>query len=151
MKKVTLVFIITIAIVLAFSVSSFAANNNMASNTMNSVRNVMDGAGNVMEDAVGSMSNGIRNGVSAVGNTVNGAMTSDTDNNFANDNTNYNATRTATTRAMTTGGATGGFLGMSETAFSWLVLGIVGAITIALVWFYGKQYENRYNHDNENY
>lgn len=149
MKKATLIGIITIAIVLLFSASSFAANN-IASDAMNGIRNTMDSAGNVMEDAVGGMSNGIRNGISAVGNTVNGTMTSDTDDNFANGDANYNARRTATTRAMTTGGASG-FLGMSETTWTWLILGIVGAITIALVWFYGKQYENRYNHNDDNY
>ena len=86
MKKIALIGTITIIAILLFSISSFATNNNnnnMASDAANGMRNVMDGAGNVMEDAASSISNGVRNGVSAVKNTLNGGMTSDTDDNFA--------------------------------------------------------------------
>jgi len=53
---------------------------------------------------------------------------------------NYTATRTATTN--------NNFLGMSDTAWTWLILGIVGAAIVGLVWYYGAQYEHRnYNND----
>lgn len=160
MKKLTIIALITALAVLLFGISSFAANN-IASDAVNGVRNVVGGAENVIGGAAGSITNGIRNGVSDVdnstdntmgtmnnnrnttGNTM-GTMTTDTNNNGG-----YNATRTATTRMATTG-ATGTFLGMGATAWGWLIMAIVGIVTVALVWFYGKERELNYN-NNDNY
>lgn len=148
MKKITLIAITTILAVILFGISSFAANN-IASDAVNGVRNVVGGAENAVGGAISGMTNGVRNGMSAVGNTVHDAgntmksgMTTDTNNN------GYNATRTATTRMATNNSAT--FLGMNATAWGWLIMATVGIITVALVWYYGKERENSYNHD-DNY
>ena len=159
MKRITLIAIATIFAVILFGVSSFAANN-IASDAAHGIGNV-----------VGGMTNGIRNGISAVGNTLqgndndtmttrnnnnneptgnnnrNGAMTTDTNNG------GYNANRTATTRAATTrmGTTTSDtFLGMNATAWGWFIMAVVGIVTVALVWYYGKERETSYNHD-DNY
>lgn len=156
MKKVTLIAITTILAVLLFGISSFAANN-IASDAVNGVRNVVGGAENAVEGAASGIANGVRNGMSAVGNTMEnagdtmkGSMTSDTNNG------DYDATRTTTRSATTTrmgtntGSAT--FLGMSATAWTWFVMAAVGILTIALVWYYGKERETKYsNSNNDNY
>lgn len=144
MKRITLIVTATILAILLFSVSSFATNN-IASNAAQGVRNVVGGAENVVENAASGITNGIRNGVSNAENTMNKSMTSTTNNN-----TNYNATRTATTRMATTG-TNNTFFGMNAITWSWLILAIVGIITVALVWYYGKQFESNYNHNDDNY
>ena len=160
MKKISLIAITTIFTVLLFGVSSFATNNNMATDAMQGVRNVVNGTGNVVGGAVGGMTNGIRNGMSAIGNTfdmtddeTNDDMTTtDTNNGRAmttdTNNGGYDATRTATTRSATD---TGNFLGMSETAWVWFIMAAVAIATIALVWYYGKERETKYNHNDNNY
>lgn len=162
MKKITLIGLFTVLAVLLFGISSFAANN-IASDAVNGIRNVVGGAENAIGGAAAGITNGIRNGVSGVenvtentigtmttnrnnatGNTM-GSMTTDTNNGGG-----YNATRTATTRMATTG-ATGTFLGMGATAWGWLIMATVGIITVALVWYYGKERELNYNHNSDNY
>ena len=151
MKKVTIVGIITIFAVILFGVSSFA-NNNMAQDAVNGVRNVVGGAENVLEGAASGITNGVRNGMSAVGNTVNNAgntmrdgMTSDTNNN------NYNATRTTTTRTIAANDTTNTFFGMGPRAWSLFTLATLGIITVGLVWYYGQQKELKYNDNEDNY
>lgn len=148
MKKITLTAIITIFAVLLFGISSFAANNNIASDAVEGVRNVVGGAENVVGDAISGISNGVRNSIDGVENTV-----SNTGNKMQGTMTNnngYNAERTTSTRMATnTGSST--FLGMGATAWGWLIMAIVGIITVALVWYYGKERESSYNHNDDNY
>ena len=54
-----------------------------------------------------------------------------TQNNNRTNNSNYTATRTATTNQT--------FMGMSSTAWTWLIIGIAGIAIVALVWYYGSQ------------
>ena len=152
MKKKTLfITFLTIIAVMFLSISSFA-ENNMASDAVQGVRNVVGGAENVVEDAAKDIAGGVREGISDVENTgedmtrtdntqqmQGGAMTSD-DNNGG-----YTATRTATTGTGNT------FLGMNATTWTWIIMAIVGIAIVALVWYYGKQNElTSHNHD-DNY
>lgn len=147
MKKKTLIAIITILAFLLFGVSSFA-ENNMASDAVNGIRNFVGGAENVVEDAASGIAGGIREGISDVengaedltkDNAARGGIMTDTNNG------DYTATRTSATGTGNT------FLGMGETAWTFLILGILGVITVALVWYYGKQNEmTTHNHD-DNY
>lgn len=144
MKRFTLIAITTIFSVLIFGISSFAANN-IASDAMQGMRNVVGGAENAVGGAISGVTNGIRNGVNGVENA-----TKNTGNKIAGTtNDGYNAARTATTRAVTN--TSGRFLGMSATAWGWFIMAIVGIITVALVWYYGKEHESNYNHNNDNY
>lgn len=71
---------------------------------------------------------GVKDSVMHTGNNVVGAVRTGT-NNFANaTTTNYTTTRTAAR------GAT--FMGMSSTAWIWLVFGIVALAVILLSWYY---------------
>lgn len=139
MKRITLIVAATILAIFLFGVSSFATNN-IASDAAKGVRNIVGGAENVVENTASGITNGIRNGVSNAENTMNKSMSSATNNN-----TNYNATRTATRATNNT------LFGMNAITWSWVILGIVGIITVALVWYYGKQFESNYNHNDDNY
>ncbi len=146
-KKTWIATAITLAVLLFGFSYSFAANN-MGQEAVNGVRNVVGGAENIVEDTAGGIAGGIKNGVSDVTNgaqnIANGAMTSDTTRNGG-----YSATRTATTRMADTGSGT--FLGMGATAWGWLIMAIVGIVTIALVWYYGKEHEENYSHNDNRY
>lgn len=148
MKKKTWIAIATTLAVLLFGFSYSFAANNIGQEAVNGARNVVGGAENVVEGAAGGIASGIKNGVSDVTNgaknMANGAMTSDTTGNGG-----YSATRTATTRMADTGSAT--FLGMGATAWGWLIMGIVGIVTIALVWYYGKEHEGNYSQNDNRY
>lgn len=145
MKKIRLVGLLTILAVLIFGVSSFAANN-IASDAVNGIRNVVGGAENVVGGAVGGVTNSVRSGVTgtenAARNTTGATMT-------GTNSANYNTARTTTTRTAANTGTRGTFLGMGATAWGWLIMAIVGIITVALVWYYGKERELDYNHNKD--
>lgn len=149
MKKITLTAIVTIFAVLLFGISSFAANN-IASDAVQGVRNVVGGAENVVGGAISGVTNGVRNGVNGVENTANHAGNKMQGTMTTTNNNGYNASRTATTRTATNTGSNT-FLGMGATAWGWFIMAVVGIITVALVWYYGKERESGYNHNDDNY
>lgn len=138
-KLLTTISIIAFSFILGISYS-FAANN-MASDAVQGVRNVVGGAENVVEGAASGVANGVKNVTGATENTMNsatGAVARDGNNG------NYTATRTST-RA----NGTVSFMGLSATGWTWLIMAAFGIITIGLVWYYGKQFENKYESDIE--
>lgn len=81
-------------------------------------------------EALNSTKNAVMNVGNAIGNGV---------KDVANGGMDYTATRTS---------AENNAMGLSSTAWTWLILGIVGIVIVALVWYYGAQYEHRnYNHE----
>lgn len=147
MKKISLIAITTIFAVLLFGVSSFA-ENNIASDAVQGVRNVVGGAENVVGGAISGVTNGVRSGINGVENTASNAGNK-MQGSMTTDNNSYNASRTATN--MSTNAGSGTFLGMGATAWGWFIMATVGIITIALVWYYGKERETSYNHNDDNY
>ena len=149
------IFIITLLSLLLIAICSYSfATNNM----MNSTRNAVGNAGNSVGNAVTGTANAVVNGAKNLGNGVANMandMTNadgDTENDATNTldtnngdmlgttNGDYTATRTAT--------ADTNMFGLSDTAWTWLILGIVGAVIVSLVWYYGAQYNHRnYNND----
>ena len=147
MKLKTLISVVTALTIVIFGVSySFAANNNIASDAAQGIRNIVGGAENVIENTAGGLTNGMRNGMATMDNSTENDTDYTASGSMTTDNNNYTATRTATTRTAATGNDT--FLGMGATAWTWLVMSIVGITTIALVWYYGKERENNYNRNN---
>lgn len=151
---------ITLSIILLTLFCSFTycfANTNMAQDAANGVRNFVSGAENVVENAGSTLMNGIRTGIDATGNVADNMMntTSNTTNGMltTDNNSDYNATRTATTRSVTQNATTdsGTFLGMDPIVLTWLIMGILGIATVGLVWYYGKQKELSYNHNDDKY
>ena len=134
MKKKLL---ISLAIILAsiFSFTVCFATDGLE-NVTNAVRNVVGGVENTVENAAKDVSN-VSKG--ATGSVENG-MNSDTHNSMSRTN-NYNTTRVATGSSNMSGG-------MSASAWTWLILGIVAIAIIAVVWYYSMQLTNgRNNHD----
>ena len=133
---------ILLSIIIMSSYSVFAAKSNtgnIMANVGDSMQNVTEGARNT----VGSIENGIENGAMSVKNTIMG--TTNTMENGAENMTNYVSNNNYT--AQRTAGETT-VLGMTTNTWTWLIIAIVGIAIIALVWYYGAQYEHK-NYDNE--
>ncbi len=134
MKKKLL---ISLAIILAsiFSFTVCFATDGLE-NVTNAVRNVVGGVENTVENAAKDVSNVSKDATGSVENGIN----SDTHNSMSRTN-NYNTTRVATGSSNMSGG-------MSASAWTWLILGIVAIAIIAVVWYYSMQLTNgRNNHD----
>ena len=136
-KRVFTTILVAFALVLC-TTFSFAANN-----LGDNIKDSMNKSGKAIEN----MGNDVKNAVVGAENTVEGMFNNNKDNdnnnnnmmsgimNNNNNNGGYTATRTATTTNET-------FLGMNATAWTWLILGIATIAIVALVWYYGKQYDN---------
>lgn len=151
-KKLLVSIAILLALVFSFTVC-FA--NNGFQNAVDGVRNVVGGAENTIENAAKDISNtsknatqNMENGANNLGNTMannnnsNKNTTGVIGNNGSNNDGRYTATRTATTNNAT-------FMGMSSTAWTWLIIGIAAIGIIAVVWYYSMQL-NSSNYDNRN-
>ena len=141
MKKKLLI----VATILVFSIClctlSFANDaGTMLQDAANGVKNAVGGAENVLENTAGGAANtaknatqGIENGMNNVGNSMSNTMTNITSNAKTNNDTGYTATRTSTATEPAT------FMGMTSTAWTWLIIGIAALAIVALVWYYGTQ------------
>lgn len=141
MKKVLYITLLAIAMfVFSFSYS-FAANEPKA---VQDIRNVVGGAENVVEDAGHGVAEGIRTVTSAGENVMENATHMDGNNSAktTNRNNNYTATRTSAPANNNT------LLGMNSTAWTWIIMAVVGIAIIALVWMYARQFNNDSYHDN---
>lgn len=126
-----------VLVAMAFSFTfCFANDNNMLQDAANGVRNVVGGAENTVEDAAKGVSNASKNTTENMENGANKAGNAMTNNN----NNAYSATRTSTNATTNT------FMGMSATAWTWLIIGIAAIAIVALVWYYGMQL-NSTNYD----
>ena len=143
-------FTLILAVFFLISICSYSlANTNAGNKLMNAGKSV----GNAIGDTAGAIKDGARdltNGANNMMNNMtnaNGDRESDatntigtTDGMFNTGNGDYTATRTTT--------GTNNLLGMSDNTWTWLIVGIVGAVIVGLVWYYGSQFEHRnYNND----
>ena len=144
-KKIFLsIFFIILSIVFGFSYT-FAANNPVGN-----IRNAVGGAENVVEDAAMGITNGAREGMNKIehaGQNASNDMKNKT--NMSSNDSNYTSQRTSTRMASTEGN----FFTNNSTLWTWVTMAILGVIIVALVWYYGKQfnYTDNYHDDNENY
>lgn len=135
MTKKIIAFILALCI-LCLTCSVFAANNELNDSlhkTTNTVRNVVGGAENVVENGAAAIGNGVKD----LGNTFSaGASRVTTDATNMAHNDGYAATRTANT---------GTFAGMNGNTWTWFILAIAALAIIGLVWYYAMQNKNEYN------
>lgn len=141
-------FTLLLISLLIFSISFSLATTNVGNDLMTagkSVGNAVKGTADAAVDGARDLSNGTDNMINDMTN-ANGDKESDATNTLAttdgileNIDGDYTATRTSTIN--------GSLLGMSEMTWTWLILGIVGAVIVALVWYYGAQYEHRNYND----
>lgn len=128
------------SIIFTFSMSFANDTSNMLKDAANGVKNAVGGAENVVENAAGGASNTAKNMTNSIENGANSATNSmknstgtvkDTNNNT--NNQGYMATRTSTDNGVAK------FMGMTSTAWTWLIMGIATIAIVALVWYYGNQ------------
>ena len=146
MKNKILISAFMFIICLTFLSSCSFANNAMQS-AGNAVKNVGNTIGNAAAQTGNALVNGTRNLLTDAENMGNTVM-NDTEN-MTTDNTSviYDTNNDDYTAQRTAAGNTGLF-GMDNTMSTWLILGIIGAVIVGLVWYYGAQYEHRdYNND----
>lgn len=131
-KKMLVIFAILTIGIFSFSVCFANNDGSMLQDAANGVRDAVGGAENAIEDGAKGIANTTK---SATGSAENAMENKDnsgmTQNNNRTNNSNYTATRTATTNQT--------FMGMSSTAWTWLIIGIAGIAIVALVWYYGSQ------------
>ena len=125
-----------LAICIIFATSFVFANNagteteQSLNKTGESVKNVMDNAGNMVRDGVGHIENGIED----LGNTFSAGAARTPSNN---DNTrNYTTARTSN--------GTATFAGMTANTWIWFVMAIAAVAIVALVWYYAMQNDTHY-------
>ena len=131
-KKMLVIFAILTIGIFSFSVCFANNDGSMLQDAANGVRDAVGGAENAIEDGAKDIANTTKgvtgSAENAMENKDNSGMTQ---NNNRTNNSNYIATRTATTNQT--------FMGMSSTAWTWLIIGIAGIAIVALVWYYGSQ------------
>lgn len=144
MNKKFFITLATIFSIILFGITYSFAGNNIGEDAVEGVRNFVNGAENVVEDTAKNVGEGIRSGVTDVKDAV-----QDTTHDMTRDNrnnSNYNATRTSAT----TNNSGNSFLSMGTTAWSLFIIATLGIITVALVWYYGKQNEINVHHNHNN-
>lgn len=149
-KKLLVSSVLLLTIIFSFSIC--LANNemqnlsdgvrNVVEGTQNTLENVGQGISNTSKDITGSMENKANQLSNDVMNTMNdnnnnGETAKDTNNTMG-----YNAIRTAT-------GTDNTFMGMTSTAWIWLILGVAALAIIGLVWYYTAQVNSSRYHDRD--
>ncbi len=131
-KKMLVIFAILTIGIFSFSVCFANNDGSMLQDAANGVRDAVGGAENAIEDGAKGIANTTKGATGSAENAMENKDNSGmTQNNNRTNNSNYTATRTATTNQT--------FMGMSSTAWTWLIIGIAGIAIVALVWYYGSQ------------
>lgn len=148
-KKLLVGFTLLIVCVFSFNLCFANDAKTMVEDASNSVKNVVGGAENVVKNTAGAVSNGAKNMTKGI---ENGAQNTTNQAGNAMQGTmdgGYNATRTAVDTGAGVGAST--FMGMSATAWTWLIMGIAAAAIVALVWYYGSQVRSSNYDDNDRF
>ena len=142
-KKIFASIVIVLCAVFSFTICLATDNNSGLKEATNDVRNFVGGVENTVEDAAKDVSNTSRD---VTGDIENG-LNNDSHKNYNNrttsgstdNNGRYTAARTSTDN---------NFMGMTSTAWTWLIVGIAAIAIIAVIWYYSMQFTNN-NHIND--
>ncbi len=133
MKNKILTTILLFIVLLLCSASCFANNDtNLGNEVQDSAQKsqtTLQSAGEGIKNIASDIGNGVQDAAQDVGRGVEDMF--DGNDNMRASTGNYTATRTSTD------GMTGG--AMTNTAWVWLILGIVGVVIVALTWYYVSQ------------
>lgn len=144
-KKIYVSFAILLSIMFSITFCFATSNTDGLGNTVNDVRNFVGGVENTVENAALDITDTSKN---ITGDMENG-MNSDAKTNGTmgittkeNSSSQYSTARTSTDNTV---------MGMTSTAWTWIILAIVAIAIIALVWYYSMQItnSNMYNHRND--
>lgn len=143
-KKFCISFAILLSVIFSVTFCFATSNTDGLGNAVNDVRNFVGGVENTVENAAldisntskditGDMENGMYSDMK-----TNGTMGVTTGNTAGQ----YSTARTATDNTV---------MGMTSTAWTWVILAIVAIAIVALVWYYSMQITNNnmYNHHND--
>lgn len=137
-------FFIALTILFAtFFLSSSVFASNSIENGMKDIGSETKDSWDKIGGAVQNVGDNAKSAMDNMGDKAKSMMNND-DNKDNNNDDNYQATRTS---AMTDNN---NLFGMSSTTWTWFILGIVGAVIVALVWYYGYEQTNtRHNNKSE--
>lgn len=148
-RKILVSLIITLFAIFSFSVCFANSGNSGLATTANNVRNFVGGVEDTVENVALDISNVSKDVTGGTENVMSNNRTSGMNNSNrmtgSNMGSGYTATRTSTD--------TTSVAGMSQTAWTWLILGITAIAIIAVVWYYSMQFTNtgrRGNNNNNN-
>lgn len=145
-KKCFLSLIIALCVIFSFTFCFASNDNNGWSKAANDVRNVVGGVENTVENAAMDVSNTSKHATNDIENGLDGA-TNRNDNNSTMGIMDNNGGRYSTSR-VNTGDTT--VLGMTSTAWTWLIVGIAAIAIIAVIWYYSMQFtRTNTHHDDE--
>lgn len=136
-KKYLVSFIIVLCLIFSFSIC-FA--NDGLETAANDVRNFVGGVENTVEDAARDVSNVSKDATGSLENDMSNKQNNS--GRFSSTNTNnYSAVRTSTSDNT--------LMGMTSTAWTWLIIGIAAIAIIAVVWYYSMQFNNTNRHHDD--
>ena len=130
--------LVSLSIIL-FTIFSFTicqATDDVMKGATNNIRNFVGGVENTVENATRDVSNVSKNIISGAENKMDAVRTDSTMGN------GYNTARTSTDTTTVAG--------MSQTAWTWLILGVAAIAIIAVVWYYSMQFTNTGRKGNNN-
>ena len=143
----TLLLLVSATVLCSYSLAANDSMNSAGNALMdagNSIGNAAVHTKDAIVDGIQDLSNDAANlgsdAMNGMENITDDAATTFDDNNNIDNNDDYTAQRTAAPN--------NGLFGMSDTMTTWVILGIVGAIIVGLVWYYGKQFEHK-NYSND--
>ena len=165
MTKKVFALIITFLMIIFTSSIIFAEENMTAEwdDSVDKTKNTMHNIGNGIESAVdgvvdmgrnvvnGVTNNNMMNNDNNTGSNNNGNNNSNNNNNstaagITTNNSNYTAMRTSTAANTTNTG----LFGLSNTAWTWIIMIITAAVIVSLIYYYGSQFENKTSMNNRN-
>lgn len=137
-KKIFASIVIVLCAIFSFTICFATDNNNGLKRATNDVRNFVGGVENTVEDAAKDVSNTSKDVTGDVERNLNNDTHKNSNNGYTasgstDNNGGYTATRTSTGN---------NFMGMTSTAWTWLIVGIAAIAIIAVVWYYSMQFTN---------
>lgn len=135
-KKLIISLVLALCVIFSFTFCFAADNGNGFEKATNDVRNFVGGVENTVENAAKDVSNASKDATSNMENGLNRNVNRAT-TGMNNNNGRYTSTRTSTDVA-----TNNTVLGMSSTAWTWLILGIAAIAIVAVVWYYSMQFTN---------
>lgn len=141
-KKLLFSLVIAVFAIFSFSICFANDGNTGLGIAANNVRNFVGGVEDTVENAALDVSNASKDVTGDAENTMSNARNNMNNGIFSSTGTtnNYSATRTATDY---------GAMGMSSSAWIWIILAIAAIAIIAAVWYYSMQFTNTNRHNND--
>ncbi len=140
-KKIFVSLVLAVCVIFSFTFC-LANNEDGLGKAANDVRNFVGGVEDKVENGARDISNASKDATGSFENTMNGDENRRNNNGsmgLTNDNNGrYSATRTSTDNNV---------MGMSSTAWTWLIVGIAAIAIIAIIWYYSMRMNNNDNNE----